>query len=116
MYLSRSTVFGSVILVALIAGGALVVAQFPTLSVGNVAIQTPVVVGLISGLLLVPSVVSQYRSGENRESIRWTLFAVGIPLSLTQRSPFDWVGVLAILLSLVVAWEIDRRIFRLTSQ
>jgi hypothetical protein len=116
VHLSRSTVFGSVILVALIASAAWVVAQFPTLSVGNVTVQTPVLIGLLSGILLVPSILSQYRSGETRESIRWALFAVGIPLSLTRQSPFDWIGVLAVLVSLAVAWELDRRLFGPTPQ
>lgn len=110
MPLSRSPSFGYVVLLVFIAGGALVVTQFPTLSVGSATIWTPVLIGLVSGILLVPYIVSRYRSGENRESIRWTLFAVGIPLSLTQRSPFNVVGVLAVLLSLAIAWEIDRRL------
>lgn len=112
--LSRSIVFGPAVLVALIAGGGLVLTRFPILSVGSVTIQTSMVVGLIAGILLVPSIVSQYRSRERRESIQWALFAVGIPLSLSQRSPFDWVGVLAVCLSIAVAWAVDRRLLRLT--
>jgi hypothetical protein len=99
-----------------IAGGAWIVTQYPTLSVGSATVQTPVIVGLIGGSLLVPSIISQYRAGETRESIRWALFAGGIPLSLTQRAPLDVVGVLAILLSLVLALKIDHRLFGTTSQ
>lgn len=116
MQLSRSTVLSSVVLVALVAGGALIVTRFPTVSVGSVTIQTPVLAGLISGILLVPSIFSHYRSGEQRESVRWTLFAVGVPLSLTQRSPINLAGVLIVFLSLAVAWEIDRRFFGTTPQ
>jgi len=100
----------------LIGVGVLIVALFPTLSVGGRTIQTPLLGGLVSGVLLVPSIVSHYRAGERRETIRWALFALGIPLSLTQRSPLDWVGVLAVVLSLAVVWEIDQRFFHLTSQ
>ena len=100
----------------LIAVGVLAVAQFPTLSVGGRTIQIPLLGGLVSGILLDPSIVSHYRSGEDRATVRWALFAVGIPLSLIQRSPLDWVGVLAVVLSLTVAWKIDRRLLQLTSQ
>ena len=116
MSLSRSNLFGPVTFIVLIAIGVVVVVQFPTLSVGGRTIQTPLLGGLISGILLVPSIVSHYRSGKKRTTIRWALLAVGIPLSLTQHSPFDWVGVLAVVLSLAVAWDIDRRLLQLTHQ
>lgn len=116
VHLSRSNLFGPAVFVILIAVVVLAVAQFPTLSVGGWTIQTPLLGGLVSGILLVPSIVSHYRSGEQRATIRWALFAVGIPLSLTQRSPFDWVGIVAVVLSLAVAWEIERRLLPLTSQ
>jgi len=116
MHLRRSNFFGAVAFLLLIAVGAVVVTQFPTLTVGGRTIQTPLLGGLISGILLVPSIVSHYRSGELRATARWAFFAVGIPLSLTQRSPFDWIGVLAVVLSLAVAWKIDRRLLQLTHQ
>jgi len=116
VHLDRSNLFGLIAFIILVAVGVLVVAQFPTLSVGRWTIETPLLGGLVSGILFVPSIVSHYRSGEKRETIRWGLFAVGIPLSLTQRSPFDWIGVLAVVLSLAVAWKIDRRLLQITSQ
>ena len=103
-------------LTVFIAVGAIVITQVPTVSVNEITVRTPVIVGLISGILLVPSIISHYRSRNNRKAIRWALFAFGIPLSLTQRSPFNLLGVLAVLLSVALAWDIDHRLFRTTSQ
>ncbi len=113
VHLSKSTVFGPVLLILLIAFGAAVTNQFPTLSVGGVIVSKPVIVGLIGGLLLVALIISHYRSGEPREWTQWVLFGVGIVLALAQQPPFNWIGVLAIFLSFAVKWEIDQRLFKI---
>lgn len=116
MYLSKSTAFRSVLLILLIAFGAVVTIQFPTPSVGSVIISKPTIVGLIGGLLLVALLISHYRFGETREWTQLVLFGVGIVLALTQRPPFNWIGVLAIFLSLAVEWEIDHRLSNIVSR
>ena len=95
----------------LVGGGAIVVTRFPTLTIGTASIQTSFVGGVLAGLLLLPSVVSHYKGGEQRNSLQWGLFAVGIPLSLMDHSLLPWLGVLAVIGSLGVGWEVDRRLF-----
>lgn len=98
------------VLAVLVVGGTLLVARVPTLSIGGVTVRTGALAGVIGGLLIVPSVVSHYRSGEYRDGVQWGLFAVGIPLSLAGSMGLSWVGVLLLLLSLGVGADVDRRV------
>jgi hypothetical protein len=98
------------VLVVLIGGGVLVISSTPTVSIGGYTVPTGFVVGVLGGLFLLPAIVSQYRDGERREPLQWGLFAIGIPLSLTDQTILPWIGLLAILGSLGVGWDIDRRI------
>lgn len=97
------------ILVALIGGGALVISSAPTVSIGGYTVPTGFAVGVLGGLFLLPAIVSHSREGEQRESLQWGLFAIGIPLSLTDQTVLSWIGLLAVLGSLGVGWQIDRR-------
>jgi len=116
VYLSKSTVLGSLLIILLTVFGAVVTIQLPTLSVAGVIISTPIFVGLIGGLLLAVLLISHYRFEGTREWTGLVLFGVGIILALTQRPPFNWLGVLAIFLSLAVEWEVDRHLFRVVSR
>ncbi|MFC6941218.1 hypothetical protein ACFQE8_14795 [Salinirubellus sp. GCM10025818] len=98
------------ILVVLIGGGVLVISSAPTVSIGGYTVPTGFAVGVLGGLFLLPAIVSHYRDGEQRESLQWGLFAIGIPLSLSDQAVLPWIGLLAILVSLGVGWQIDRRI------
>ena len=116
MYLSKSTVLGSLLIILLTVFGAVVTIQLPTVSVAGVIISMPIFVGLIGGLLLAVLLISHYRLEGTREWTGLVLFGVGIILALTQRPPFSWFGVLAIFLSLAVEWEVDRHLFRVASR
>ncbi|GAB6862645.1 hypothetical protein ACFR97_16080 [Haloplanus litoreus] len=98
------------ILVVLIGGGVLVISSAPTVSIGGYTVPTGFTAGVLGGFFLLPAIVSHYREGEQRESLQWGLFAIGIPLSLTDQAVLLWIGLLAILGSLGVGWKIDRRI------
>jgi len=109
MYLNRSTILKLVLVILLTVFGAVVAVQFPTTSVGIVSISKVGLISLIGGLLFVVLIISYYLFGKAAESTRLVLFGVGIVLALTQGSPFNWVGVLAILLSIVMEWIINHR-------
>jgi hypothetical protein len=95
--------------------GVAVVARVPTISAGSVTVRTALLFGMLCGLLLVPSIVSHYRSGERRSALRWGLFAIGIPVSLLAQSGLAWLGVIAVVASLAVGWEVDRRLLEAVS-
>ncbi|NLV09656.1 hypothetical protein GOC74_06900 [Halomicrobium mukohataei] len=99
-----------VVLAGLVLGGAALLAWLPALSVRGVRVPTGVALGLVAGLALVPSIVSHHRSGETREAVQWGLFAIGVPLSLTQQGLLTWVGVAAVIFSVGVGQEVDRRL------
>ncbi|ELZ96674.1 hypothetical protein C441_04009 [Haloferax sulfurifontis ATCC BAA-897] len=99
----------------LVSGGAIIVTRFSTLTIGTVSIRTSFVGGVLAGLLLLPSVVSHYKGGEQRKSLQWGLFAAGILLSLMDHALLPWFGALAVIGSLGVGWEVDRRLFEETS-
>jgi hypothetical protein len=98
------------VLAVLIGGGVLVISSPPTVSIGDYTVPTGFAIGVLGGLFLLPAIVSYYQDGERRESLQWGLFAIGIPLSLTDQAVLSWIGLLAILGSLGVGWKIDRRI------
>ncbi|WP_380678257.1 hypothetical protein [Salinigranum sp. GCM10025319] len=110
MPLIRPAIRRLAILAVLVVGGALVVARVPALSIGGVTARTGAIAGVVSGLLLVPSVVSHYWSGEYLRGARWALVAVGVPLSLARSTGLSWLGVLLLLLSLGVGAVVDRRV------
>jgi len=114
--LSKSTVFGFVLLILLTTFGAVITIQFPTLSVGGVTVPKSVIVGLISSTLLVALLVSHYRFRETRRWTQLVLFGVGILLALTQQPPFNWIGVSLIFLSLAIEWEIDQHLVKAVSR
>ena len=111
----NSRVVRLMMFLGLVGGGAIVVTRFPTLTIGTASIQTSFVGGVLAELLVLPSVVSHYKSGEQRKSLQLGLFAVGIPLSLMDHTLLPWFGVLAVLGSLGVGWEVDRRLLEETS-
>jgi len=103
-------------LVVLFGGLTVVFASVPTVSIGTRSVKIAVVVGVLAGVLLAPAVVSNYRDGERRDAFQWGLFAVGVPVSLTDHAFLPWVGVLSIFASLGVGLEVDRWLFeRLSS-
>ena len=89
-------------LLVLFGVATVAVSSVPTVTVGTHSIRTSFAVGVVGGSLLVPAVVSHYRGGERRDALQWGLFAVGVPLSLTDHAFLPLVGVLAILGSLGV--------------
>ena len=107
---SRDTFHRLGVLVVLIGGGVLVISSAPTVSIGDYTVPTGFAIGVLGGLFLLPAIVSHYQDGERRESLQWGLFAIGIPLSLTDQAVLSWIGLLAILGSLGLGWQIDRRI------
>ncbi|WP_435066728.1 hypothetical protein [Haloplanus sp. C73] len=112
---SESSVLRPGILLVLVGVGALAVSSAPTLSVGEYRVPVGLAIGTLSGLCLLVPALTHYRKGETRESLRWGLFAVGIPLSLLDHSILSWLGLLAIAGSLGVGWGVDRRIRRRVS-
>lgn len=116
MSLSKSTVFGFVLLMLLTTFGAVITIQFPTPSVGGVTVPKSVIVGLISSTLLVALLISHYRFRETRRWTQLVLFGVGILLALTQQPPFNWIGVSLIFFSLAIEWEIDQHLVKAVSR
>jgi len=109
---SRDRLFRLGILVVLVGGGVFVISSAPTGSIGGYTVPTGFAVGMLGGVFLLPTIVSHYREGEQRESLQWGLFTIGIPLSLTDQTVLPWIGLFAILGSLAVGWQIDCRIHR----
>lgn len=103
-----SPVGRAVAFVVVVGVGAVALARYPAVTVGEVTARTGVVIGVIAGLALLPAVVSHARDGERRRALRWGLFAVGVPLSLAGGA-LAWAGVLAVVGSLAVGWTVDRR-------
>lgn len=103
------------ILLVLVGVGALAVSGAPTLSLGAYRVPMGLAIGGLSGLCLLVPAFTHLRTGETRESLRWGLFAIGIPLSLLNQSILSWLGLLALVGSLGVGWGVDRRIRRRVS-
>lgn len=110
MFHNRSSILGFSVLAVGIAGAAVFFSQFPTLSLGGITIQTPFLAALVAGFALVPTTVSEYRSGEQRSALQHGLIAIGLPIALMQYPVLPWVGLLAVWASVAVGWKVDRKI------
>ncbi|MFC6724005.1 hypothetical protein ACFQE1_06380 [Halobium palmae] len=90
--------------------GSIVFALYPTVTVAGVTVLVGFSAGVVAGLLLLPSIVDHYRDGERRKALRWGLFGLGVPLALTALPAVREIGLLALVGSAGLAWELDERV------
>ena len=106
----RSSALRILALAICVGAGIVFVSQFPTISTDRMTVQTSFLVPLIAGLLLTPTIISSYRSNNQRGALQYALIAIGLPIALLQYPAISWIGVLAIWVSVGVGWELDRKV------
>lgn len=89
---------------------ASVIAEVPQLRLAGMTFPTQFLVGVVAGLLTLSVAVSQYRSGDRRSALQFGLLGVGVPLALSDWRALATLGTLLVLLSVPVAWRVDRRL------
>jgi len=112
----KKQLFGYAVVLFVVGAVAVFISRVPVVTVGDTTLRTGVLFGAATLVLLLPHVVSEYRSGNVRTAVQWGLFAVGIPLSLTSHTVVAAVGVAFVLSSLVLSLSIDRRFRRRSSE
>lgn len=87
-------------------------ADVRTLSLGGTSVSTSNVSAAALAVGLGLNAATEYRSGDRRQALFWALWTVGIPPSVADVSPpwVSWVGVAAVVASVLVSWGADRRL------
>lgn len=99
---------------AVVAVGTLFCASLlvavPQLGIADATVPTQSVVGVVAGVLTLSVAASELRDGDHRSALQFGLLGVGVPLALSGWQPVASVGAVLTLLSVPVAWQLDRRL------
>ena len=97
---------GASVLAAALLAFEFVVSE--TLAFGGTTVATRTVSAAAIAVALGATAVSQW-DGNRRGTLFWSLWAVGIPVSIANWR-FAWVGTAAVFAALAVQFELDRRL------